>query len=178
MKLYFVKPDLTYFEQYNDMMTEWKNSNTQIAPWFLGEPFLMLEDYAAFVKRLDDYEHGTNLDSRFCTTTSFFVVNENDRLIGAASLRHYLTIEGYNTWGHIGYGVRPSERRKGYATRMLQMMLEEAKNKKIRRVLIACHTSNIGSAKVIERCNGKRENIVQDPNDANETICRYWIDNR
>ncbi len=178
VELYLAKPDLTFFEQYNDMMAEWNRSNTQIAPWFLDKPFEHIEDFALFIKMLDDYEHATNLDERFCSTTSYFVIDENNRLIGATSLRHYLTVGGYDTWGHIGYGVRPSERRKGYATRMLKMMLEEAGQKKIYKVLIGCHTSNVFSSKVIENCNGQLENVVADPDDINETISRYWIDNK
>lgn len=58
------------------------------------------------------------------------------------------------------------------------MMLAEAKEKKIQRVLLGCHSSNIGSAKVIENCGGVFENIVADPDDINETIRRYWIDNK
>lgn len=49
-------------------------------------------------------------------------------------MRHYLTIEGMNTWGHVGYGIRPSERRKGYATMVLQMLLEEAKKEEFEEV--------------------------------------------
>ena len=61
---------------------------------------------------------------------------------------------------------------------MLNMMLEEAKAKKMRKVLIGCHTSNVGSVRVIENCNGKLENTVADPSCENETINRYWIDIR
>ena len=125
---------------------------------------------------LDGCENA-NLDKKFSSTTSYFVTDENGRLIGAASLRHYLTVDGYNTWGHIGYGVRPSERLKGYATQILKMVLAEAKDKKIQRVLLGCHSSNVGSAKVIENCGGILENIVVAPDDKNETIRRYWIDN-
>ena len=49
---------------------------------------------------------------------------------------------------------------------------------KIQRVLLGCHSSNIGSAKVIENCGGVLENVVADPDDKNETIRRYWIDNK
>ncbi len=49
---------------------------------------------------------------------------------------------------------------------------------KIQRVLLGCHSSNIGSAKVIESCGGVLENIVADPDDKNETIKRYWIYNK
>lgn len=177
MNLYLAKPDLYFFDRYNEMMTEWQASGTQIAPWFLDRTFENLDSFAEFIRMLDNCERG-NLDKKYSSTTSYFVTDENGGLIGAASLRHYLTAAGFNTWGHIGYGVRPSERRKGCATRMLKMVLEEAKDMKIQRVLLGCHSSNIGSAKVIENCGGVLENIVPDPDDTNETIRRYWIDNK
>lgn len=177
MKLYLAKPDLYFFDRYNEMMTEWQASGTQIAPWFLNKPYENLEDFAEFIRMLDNCERG-NLDERYSSTTSYFVTDENDRLIGAASLRHYLTAAGFSTWGQIGYGVRPGERRKGCATRILKMVLEEAKVMKIQRILLGCHSSNIGSAKVIESCGGVLENIVPDPDDKGETIRRYWIDNK
>ncbi len=174
MRLYIARPDLYFFNEYNDMMTEWNKSGTQIAPWFLDKPFENLEDFAGFIQMLDNCENA-NLDKNYSSTSSYFVIDENDKLIGAASLRHYLTVEGYNTWGHIGYGVRPSERRKGYAAQMLKIMLDEAKTMKMHKVLISCHTSNIGSVKVIESCGGKLENIVDDPNETGKTINRYWF---
>ncbi len=177
MKLYLTKPDMFFFGQYNEMMTEWLKSGTQIAPWFLDKPYDNLEDFAGFVQMLDNCERG-NLDKKYASTTSYFVTDEKDMLIGAASLRHYLTADGYKTWGHIGYGVRPSERLKGYGTNILKMTLEEAKVMKIQKVLVSCHALNIGSAKVIESCGGVFENIVSDPDDKNEKIRRYWIDNK
>ena len=96
MKLYLAKPDLYFFGQYNEMMTEWQTSGTQIAPWFLDKPFENLEDFAEFIQMLDGCENA-NLDKKFSSTTSYFVTDENGRLIGAASLRHYLTVDGYNT---------------------------------------------------------------------------------
>ena len=174
-KLFLAKPDLTFFEQYNDMMEEWVDSHTQIAPWFLDKPIATIEEFAELIRLLDNCEHGI-VDKRFATTSSYFVIDENRKLIGATSLRHYLTVEGYQTWGHIGYGVRPSERRKGYAVQMLKMMLELAQEKKIYKVLIGVHDSNIGSWKTVEKCGGVLENTVLVSNDE-EPIRRYWIDN-
>ncbi len=174
MKLYLVKPDLTYFDEYNDMMKEWLESNTQIAPWFLDKPISSIEEFAKFIKHLDDCEYG-RLDERYCSTTSYFVVNENNKLVGAASLRHYLTVEGLNTWGHIGYGIRPTERLKGYATQTLKLLLEEARKKHIQRILTGVHTSNIGSWKVIEKCGFKFIEEIVDPNDSSEKIKKYSI---
>lgn len=61
MKLFLVKPDLMYYDQYNEMMVEWIESGTQIAPWFLDKPFHHIEEFANFVQILDNYEHA-NLD--------------------------------------------------------------------------------------------------------------------
>ena len=174
MKLYLVKPDLMYYKQYNDMMTEWCADHTQIAPWFLDAPFSDIEEYARFIRMLDDCEHGIT-DKKFAATTSYFVINEESVLIGAASLRHYLTPEGYRTWGHIGYGIRPGERRKGYAVQTLRLMLEQAREKKIYKVLIGVHEGNTGSWKTVEKCGGILENTVYAENDP-EPIRRYWID--
>ena len=175
MKLRLVKPDLYFFDAYNDMMREWCDSGTQIAPWFLFEPFDSIEAFAKFIQMLDDCEHGI-LDKRFCSTTSYFVIDETGRLIGASSLRHHLTVDGLNTWGHIGYGVRPSERRRGYATEILRLMLEEAGKRRFWRVLIGAHTSNTGSCRVIEKNGAVLENIVPDTDEPGETISRYWIE--
>lgn len=174
MKLHLVKPDLIYYEKYNDMMSEWCASKTQIAPWFLDSTIMSIDEFAQFVRMLDDCEHGI-VDKNFSATSSYFVMDENDRLIGATSLRHYLTVEGFLSWGHIGYGVRPTERQKGYAVQMLKMMLEQAKKKGIYKVLVGVHDGNIGSWKTVEKCGGVMENVVHIEND-DEPIRRYWID--
>lgn len=75
MKLYLVKPDLTYYEQYNEMMAEWGADGTSISPWFLGEPFTSMSDFAGFVRMLDDCEKGI-VDKKFASSSSYFVVNE------------------------------------------------------------------------------------------------------
>lgn len=175
-KIHLVKPDLTFFDQYNDMMKEWCESGTQIAPWFLRKPFETLEDFAGLIKMLDMCEHAGS-DSPYASTTSYFVINDAGRLIGATSLRHYLTVEGFNSWGHIGYGIRPSERRKGYAVQSMKLMLEQAKDKHIYKVLIGVHEGNVGSWKTVEKCGGIFENKVSVEGDE-EPIRRYWIELR
>ena len=165
MKLFLLKPDLAYFDQYNGMMAEWCESGTQIAPWFLDAPFPDMEAFARFVRMLDNCEHGITAEA-YASTTSYFVINEAGRLVGAVSLRHYLTVEGFRSWGHIGYGIRPSERRKGYGVQALRLALEQAKAKNIRTA----------SRRTAENCGGVLENIVRLEDDP-EPVCRYWIDN-
>lgn len=172
MSLYFVKPDLVYFEQYKEMYCEWLGQE-HINPWFFKTKCETLENFADFIQILDNYEKA-NVDKQYASQTSYFVVNENNKLIGGASIRHYLTIDGYNYGGHIGYGVRPSEREKGYGTQILKLALEEAKKLKIYKVLLVCLETNMGSNKVIQKCGGILENQVKDSDDS--IINRYWID--
>ena len=54
MRLYLAKPDLVYFEQFNEMMKEWCESGTQIAPWFLNKPFESIEDFEKFMDAFDE----------------------------------------------------------------------------------------------------------------------------
>ena len=64
--------------------------------------------------------------------------------------------------GHIGDGVRPSQRRKGIATKMIGLALEECRKLGISRVLMVCDKTNIGSAKSIQRNGGVLENEVDE----------------
>ena len=70
MKLFLAKPDLTYFGQYNEMMAEWCESGTRIAPWFLDAPFPDMEAFARFVRMLDNCEHGITAEG-YASTTSY-----------------------------------------------------------------------------------------------------------
>ena len=81
----------------------------------------------------------------------------------------------YNVFGfggHIGYTIRPSERRKGYGIIQLEKALEKCNDLNIDKVLITCNEENIASAKTIEKCYGEYENTVHM---RDETLRRYWI---
>ncbi len=105
----------------------------------------------------------------------FFLLDEDrDRLLGAVNIRHYLNEALLKEGGHIGDGIRPSERRKGYATRMIALALDECRKLGIERVLMTCEKSNIGSAKSIIRNGGVLENEFV--NSDGEVEQRYWID--
>jgi len=74
--------------------------------------------------------------------------------------------------GHIGYGIRPSERRKGNATKILSLALDKARELGIERALLTCDKDNIGSAQTIINNGGQldSEDVVNDTE-----IQRYWI---
>lgn len=93
-------------------------------------------------------------------------------MIGTINVRH--PYEGYvRIHGHIGYGVRPSERRKGYAAAMLKLALEHCKQIGLKQVLLTCDKSNNASAKTIIRCGGVLEN--ESLQSDGSLLQRYWI---
>ena len=94
---------------------------------------------------------------------------EDGRILGGIALRHYFD----DRFGHIGYGIRPSARRRGLATWALGEMLGEARAALgLNRVLIPCLADNVASARTIERNGGVLECIRHN---GHHLVRRYWI---
>jgi predicted acetyltransferase len=98
---------------------------------------------------------------------------ENERILWAIQIRHSIDHPRLiEVGGHIGYGIRPSERGKWYATEMLRLWLLEAKKLWLEKVLITCHDDNIASAKVIENNGGAFERYAYRDE---KKYRRYWV---
>lgn len=96
---------------------------------------------------------------------------EGDRVLGGIALRH--EFDDYVRWaGHIGYGIRPTARRRGLATWALGRMLDTARARGMDRVLVVCATGNVASARSIERAGGVFEEIRDTDHGP---VRRYWI---
>ena len=169
-----VKPHRKYYKLYKDMMDEWNMEGSRIAPWPLHLKYHTLQYFNEMINRVQEVEAGKKLEGYAASTTYWLYDDKRNILIGASNLRHYLTKAGLETWGHIGYGIRPSERKKGFATQLLKLTLEEARIKNIDKVLLGAYVGNIASWKVMEKCGAELENIVIE-DETGLPIKRYWI---
>ena len=130
--------------------------------------------WAAYLKRLEDHRAGVNLPAGYVPAT-FLAADVGGQLVGRTSIRHrlndFLTREG----GHIGYGVLPGHRRRGYGTEILRQSLIVARAAGIGRVLVTCDDGNLGSIHIIEACGGQLESTTASAVDG-RPVRRYWIE--
>lgn len=130
--------------------------------------------WEAYLRTLADHRAGLNLPDGYVPST-FLVAEVDGQIVGRVSIRHelndHLLVEG----GHIGYGVLPQYRRRGYATEILRQALVIARSLGIDRVLVICDDDNIGSIAAIESCGGKLDS-VQPAGPGSPAHRRYWID--
>ncbi|MFW6030430.1 MAG: GNAT family N-acetyltransferase [Halanaerobiales bacterium] len=154
MSLYIKRPTLDDEKEFIDMMSDWEQSKERIVPGIIKN---YLPDYKAFLGLLDNCHNGIGLNKTQVPSTLYIFKEENNKILGAISIRHYLTEELKKYGGHIGYGIRPSERNKGYATIMLKLALEKAKELNIGKVMIHCDDDNLASSKIIIKNGGQIE---------------------
>ena len=136
---------------------------------------LALKDFGAYVRELEDRSRGGVLPAGWVPSTTFWLVRDGKAVLGSSGLRHRLTSDLKLEGGHIGYDIRPSERRKGYGTKILELTLEEAKEIGLERVLVTCDTDNLASAKIIRK-NGGRFEGESISKISGKPVSRYWID--
>lgn len=172
MNIELIRLTPQYREQLFEMLTEWKadieNNRTNPSPYTIFRNDF--HDFDYYLQNLEIKEG--NADGYVPDTTLFCLDKDRNIFVGAVNIRHYLNENLLKAGGHIGDGIRPSERRKGYATAMISLALQECRKLGISRVLMCCDRNNIGSAKSIIRNGGVLENeIVED----GVPVQRYWI---
>ena len=171
MKLRLVKLSEEYRRHLYEMMEEWYATGENIIPYVIRR-----NDYKDFEYYMDNLEVKEGTENLVPDSTFFCLDEDRDIFVGAVNIRHYLNEALLKDGGHIGDGVRPSERRKGIATKMIGLALGECRKLGIDRVLMVCDKDNIGSAKSIINNGGVLENEFVD--EKGNTNQRYWIETK
>lgn len=168
--VYLTRPTVELTSEYQAFYQEWKESGEKMVPWVIEKD---PANFPEMVQSLHDNEKGENLPENWVPDSTFWLLNENKKIIGAVNIRHRLSETLFHSGGHIGYGIRPSERRKGYATKLLALSLEKAKDLGVQKVLVVCNQGNTGSEKTILN-NGGIPDVDYIEEDGN-IIKRFWI---
>ena len=166
-----VEPTVDLESQYGAFLEDFQSTGEELVPFVLNFDHT---DFPAMVSRLEGYGRGEGLKQGFVNRSTFWLVtNAASRVVGVVNIRHTLTEKLRARGGHIGFGVCPSERGKGYATEILRLSLERAGDLGIDRALVTCDAGNEASACVIQKNGGvfDAEEVVD-----GIAVQRYWID--
>ena len=162
-----VKLDTKYKKQLIEMMDEWNNIKEKIIPYAISRI-----DYHYFDLYLNNLETLEKEKTKVDSQVYFCLETKTNKFIGAVTIRLTLTDELLLRGGHIADGIRPSERNKGYGTKLVSLALNKCKELGLNKVLMVCDKDNIPSSKTIIKNNGILENEIKIEN---QIIQRYWI---
>lgn len=168
--LQLVRPTVELEDEYLSFYQEWKDSGEPMIPWVISkEP----KPFAEMVQWLHDNEHGVNLPEGWVPDSTYWLVADGRRIVGAVNIRHALTERLFHSGGHIGYGIRPGDRGRGYATQILKLALEKTREMGLTDVLVVCDESNVASERVIVKNGGIADTpfVEEDGN----VVRRFWI---
>lgn len=105
---------------------------------------------------------------------SFLVADVRGTIVGRVSIRHQLSDFLHHEGGHVGFGVRPTYRGRGYARRMLELACAYLVDVGERPVLVTCDDDNTASRAVIEGCGGRLEDVRERADGT--PVRRYWLE--
>lgn len=169
-KLKLIEPTLEFKHFFNEYIEEWKKDGLPFTP---SSPNPLNTTYEGWLERLKQYKNAKTCPSDLVPADTFFMTDENEKILGMINIRYKLNDYLKNYGGNIGYGIRPSERRKGYAKKMLKLGLEKCREEGVKKVLITCNKDNAASAKTIMACGGIFEKEIEENGKIKQ---RYWIE--
>jgi len=170
----FVLPTVVLHDSWLAAREEWgRETHQDGAGLRVGDDVDSVEGFAAWVDRLCRESDPSTLLDPGLVHASYWWIIEEETYLGAISLRHTLNDFLLRAGGHIGYGVRPSARRRGLATWALGAVLPEARALGLERVLVTCDNANVASVRTIESNGG----VLEDVRETELGLTRrYWID--
>lgn len=179
-KFYLENPSMERKNDVIEYMNEHVKYNSSINGTGSFDHVLEGETYEECLDRyykIQDNEYAKSIDR--CPGKTYFLIRKNDnKLIGMINIRHHLIPKMLVHGGHIGYGVRPSERRKGYNKINLYLGLIKALEEfNLDKVMLDCDVKNLGSDKTIQALGGVLERTDIDDYDGALTNV-YWINTK
>lgn len=172
LRIRLISPSIAYEDAFLEFMHEFVVEGNR--RYVIMYPAAK-DDFARYIRRLERAASGSRLQPRFVPETTYWLLCDGRYILGSCRLRHRLNRALKHEGGHIGYDIRPAERRKGYGTLQLQLLLEKARDLGLEKVLVTCDTDNIASARVIEKNRGVlKDRVVSYV--TGKQVNRYWID--
>ena len=154
-----------------DFLADFAETGASRIPAYFADPEW---SHAEIVETFARQSRGEGLEDGRVPGTTLFLVDE-DRILAVANVRHRLTEHLRRFGGHVGFSVRPSDRYRGHATRLLEGVKKYVRgNLEIDRLLVTCDSENVASARVIEKCGG----VFEDESfyeTMEQSVRRYWI---
>lgn len=179
-KFYLENPSMERKNDVIEYMNEHVKYNSAINGTGSFDHVLEGETYEECMDRyykIQDNEYAKSIDR--CPGKTYFLIRKNDnKLIGMINIRHHLSPKMLVHGGHIGYGIRPTERRKGYNKINLYLGLIKALEEfNLDKVMLDCDVKNLGSDKTIQALGGVLERTDIDDYDGVLTNV-YWINTK
>lgn len=157
-----VRPDKEHKNKALDFKQEFLDNNEKIIN---GSELLdQMDDYDEWLKSVTDNISPETVNPNWVVTDTFFAIDENDEIVGIIDFRHTLN-DFLKDFGNSGYSVRPSRRRKGYATEMLKQVIEVAKESGLNEIHLSVERTNEPSIKTIKKNGGVYERSFEFENE-------------
>ena len=154
MTIKLIRPSLDHKEKALKFKQEFFDHGENVI--YGSEMLDHMDSYEAWIKSVTDNVNPETVNPEWVVTDTYFAVDEQDKIVGIIDLRHEL--KGFLVdFGNTGYSVRPSERRKGYATQMLQQIIEIAKESGMDTLQLSVERQNTPSIKTITHNGGVYE---------------------
>lgn len=169
---FLIEPSELYLEQIAEYKQACLDANSSMDGC---GPLRRCENPTAYISECKKYTNPNTLPKEFVIATQFLYIRKTDNcLVGMIQVRHYFNDYLSKFGGHIGYSIKPNERRKGYATAMLKTVLSYCKEIGLDKILITCLDDNIGSEKTILNNGGVYESTVYEWREKRH-LKRFWI---
>lgn len=152
-KIKLISPTFKYKNALKKLKQEFFDNNEEVIN---GSSLFDQMNFNNWLEHVENSSHISTIKENWVVSSSFVAIRENDnKIIGMIDIRHNINNDFLSKYGgHIGYSVRPSERKKGYATNMLKLALDHSKTIGLSKVMLGCFSDNIPSKKTIEKCGG------------------------